>query len=381
MDRTTTMSALRDQALPPPTAAGTGMAEADDYLGIPFQGIVEQSLAGIYIIQDEIFRYVNATFAGIIGYTPAEMRGMHLSRAVPPDTVDEVIRNYHRRVSGEEPSIRFFTKGQHRAGHVVMLEVHGSRLIYQGRPAVVGVGIDISERVRDRQALEQSRQQLQELAAYINTVREEQRARIARELHDVIGGMLTSAKLDLQRLQRRLDQTPRDDDARQITDELLQLTQETIASVREMSELLRPGAMDHLGLAAAVQADLARFAERSGIACRIAPQCIELELTQDRATSVFRIFQEALTNIARHAQASRVEVSLAAEDGWLQLTVGDNGTGMPATSPTGKRIGLIGMAERARELGGTLHIGSPAEGGTRLTLRVPLDEMSKEEAA
>lgn len=380
MERTTTMTAHRDQALP--SAAGTGTAAADDYLGIPFQGIVEQSLAGIYIIQDEVFRYVNATFAGIIGYTPAEMRGMHLSRAVPPDTVDEVIRNYHRRVSGEEPSIRFFTKGQHRAGHVVMLEVHGSRLIYQGRPAVVGVGIDISERVRDRQALEQSRQQLQELAAYINTVREEQRARIARELHDVIGGMLTSAKLDLQRLQRRLDQAPRDDDARQITDDLLQLTQETIASVREMSEMLRPGAMDHLGLAAAVQADLTRFAERSGIACHMAPQCIELELTQERATSVFRIFQEALTNIARHAHASRVDVSLAAQDGWLQLTVSDNGGGMPAASPTGKSIGLIGMAERARELDGTLHIGRPDEGGTRLTLRVPLDEATcKEEAA
>lgn len=379
MERTTT-TAHREEP-PPPTAAGLGPAAADDYLGIPFQGIVEQSLAGIYIIQDEIFRYVNATFAGIIGYTPAEMCGMHLSRAVPPDTVNEVIRNYHRRVSGEEPSIRFFTKGQHRDGHVVMLEVHGSRLIYQGRPAVVGVGIDISERVRDRQALEQSRQQLQELAAYINTVREEQRARIARELHDVIGGMLTSAKLDLQRLQRRLDQAPRDDDARQITDELLQLTQETIASVREMSELLRPGAMDHLGLAAAMQADLARFAERSGIACRIEPQCIELELTQDRATSVFRIFQEALTNIARHAHASRVDVSLAAQEGWLQLTVSDNGGGMPAASPTGKSIGLIGMAERARELGGTLHIGCPDEGGTRLTLRVPLDAAADQEDA
>lgn len=370
-----------------PTAAAGGSfgpdtQEADDYLGIPFQGIVEQSLAGIYIIQDEVFRYVNATFAEIIGYTPAEMRGMHLSRAVPPDTVEEVIRNYHRRVSGVEPSIRFFTKGLHRAGHAVMLEVHGSRLIYQGRPAVVGVGIDVSERVRDRQALEQSRQQLQELAAYINTVLEEQRARIARELHDVVGGMLTSAKLDLQRLQRRLDQTPRDDDARAIAEDLLQLTQETIASVREMSEMLRPGAIDHLGLAAAMQADLARFAERSGIACRIEPQCIELELTQERATSVFRIFQEALTNIARHAHASRVDVSLAAQDGCLQLTVSDNGSGMPAASPTGKSIGLIGMAERARELGGTLHIGSPDEGGTRLTLRVPLDEATcKEEAA
>ncbi len=344
------------------------------FADIPFQGIVEQSLAGMYVIQDEVFRYVNATFAAIIGYTPAEMIGMHLSVCVPPEHLDEVVRNYHRRVSGEEPSIRFITKGQHRAGHTVILDVHGSRLIYQGRPAVVGVGIDISERVRDRQALEQSRKQLQELAAYINTVREEQRSRIARELHDVIGGMLTSAKLDIQRLQRRLDQPQRDDDALAIADDLLQLTQETIASVREMSEMLRPGVMDHLGLAAALQADLDRFAERSGIACALQPASIELDLTQNRATSIFRIFQEALTNIARHAHANRVDVHLQQSDGWLHMTVSDNGTGIAATTPTGKSIGLIGMAERARELGGSVALSQPADGGTRLCLQVPLAE-------
>lgn len=341
---------------------------------VPFQGIVEQSLAGMYVIQDEVFRYVNATFASIIGYTPEEMIGMHLSVAVPPDCLDEVVGNYHRRVSGEVPSIRFITKGLHRDGRTMMLDVHGSRLIFQGRPAVVGVGIDISDRVRDRQELEQSRKQLQELATYINTVREEQRSRIARELHDVIGGMLTSAKLDIQRLQRRLTQNQRDDDALAIADDLLQLTQETITNVREMSEMLRPGAMDHLGLAAALQAELDHFAERSSIACTLNPAFIELELTQNRATIIFRIFQEALTNIARHAQASRVHVHLAALDGWLELTVSDNGTGIATRSPTGKSIGLISMAERARELGGTVSLSQPDSGGTCLRLHVPLTE-------
>lgn len=354
---------------PDPVAAGSS-----PFADIPFEGIVEQSLAGIYVIQDEVFRYVNATFAGIIGYTPAEMLGMHLSVCVPPECLAEVVGNYHRRVSGEEESIRFVTKGLHRDGRAMDLDVHGSRLIYQGRPAVVGVGIDISERVRDRQELEQSRKQLQELAAYLNTVREEQRRHIARELHDVIGGMLTSAKLDIQRLQRRLARQARDDDALGIADDLLQLTQETIASVREMSEMLHPGAIDHLGLVAALQADLSRFGERSGIACSLSPASLELDLTQNRATSIFRIFQEALTNIARHAQASQVRVHLAKHAGWLELTVSDNGNGIAASSPTGKSIGLIGMAERARELGGTLSLSQPEDGGTRLRLHVPLAE-------
>ena len=192
-------------------------------LDIPFRGIVEQSLAGMYVIQDEVFQYVNATFAAMLGYTPEEMTGMHLRHAVYPEMQAETIANFHRRVSGEVPSIRYTTIGWHRNREPVYLEVHGSSVIYRGRPAVVGVGVNITEQRRQQNELAQSRERLRELAAYINTAREEQRARIARELHDVLGGMLTSIKLDIQRISRRSD----DAGSKANVGDLLPLTQES----------------------------------------------------------------------------------------------------------------------------------------------------------
>ena len=234
-------------------------------LDVPFRGIVEQSLAGMYVIQDEVFHYVNATFAAMLGYTPEEMTGMHLRQAVMPKMQEETVANFHRRISGEVPSIRYTTIGRHRSGEPVHLEVHGSSVLYRGRPAVVGVGVNITEQLRQQEALRQSRERLRELAAYINTLREEQRSRIARELHDVVGGMLTSMKLDIQRINRRTD----DPELKAIVADLLHLAQESIDTVRTISEDLRPGALDHLGLGAAMQAMLRQFSERTEVASQL----------------------------------------------------------------------------------------------------------------
>jgi len=337
---------------------------------IPFRGLVEQSLAGIYVIQDEVFQYSNATFAGMFGYSAEELTGMHLKDLVAPDCLQQVVGNYHLRVSGERPSIRFTTRGVHKNGSLVHLEVHGSSLDFRGRPAVVGVGINITEQVRQQEDLQASRERLRELARYINTMREEQRSRIARELHDVVGGILTSMKLDIQRINRRVD----DPEVTGIVDDLLGLVQESIAAVRQISEDLRPGILDHLGLHAALQSALRQFSERTEISATLSPGHFDVELSQSSATAIYRIFQEALTNIARHAKAHRVEVSLAAEDGELHLDIVDDGQGLVHSNRTGKSIGLVGMAERARELGGTLTVGDGANAcGTRISLCIPLE--------
>jgi len=337
---------------------------------IPYQGLVEQSLAGMYVIQDEVFQYVNATFAGMLGYTPEEMVGLRLLDAVAPDALDLTRGNYYLRVSGEVPSIRFITRGKHKDGSIVHMEVHGASLMYRGRPAVVGVGINITEQVRQEEALRASREHLRELASYINTVREEQRARIARELHDVVGGILTSMKLDIQRLARR----SADPQVTEIVADLHSLVQESIAAVRSISEDLRPAVLDHLGLHAALGSSLRQFAERTEIATRLRPEHFDVPLAQSRATTIYRICQEALTNIARHANAASVEVTLRTEGDDLLVDIADDGCGLGKVTPTGKRIGMLGMAERARELGGTLTIGDgPGGCGTRIALRVPLE--------
>lgn len=342
----------------------------DTEFEIPFRGIVEQSLAGMYIIQDEVFQYVNATFAAMLGYTPEEMTGMHLRQAVYPEMQAATIANFHKRISGEVPSIRYTTLGWHRNREPVHLEVHGSSVIYRGRPAVVGVGVNITEQLQQQEALRQSRERLRELAAYINNVREEQRARIARELHDVVGGLLTSMKLDIQRIRRR-NADPAIDE---IVNGLLELAQESIDVVRSISEDLRPGVLDHLGLRAALEGALRQFSERSEVASELQAGEHLPVLPQPLATAVYRICQEALTNIARHAGATRVVLRLAYAAPELRVEIEDNGRGLISLTPTGKSIGLLSMAERAREFGGCLATRPGAAGGTCLSLRLPLEE-------
>jgi PAS domain S-box-containing protein len=344
-----------------------------DISSIPFRGLVEQALAGVYIIQDEVFQYANATWAAMTGHTPEQLIGQPVSRFVPPDDAEEVSARYHRRVSGVEPSMRFVVRGLHRDGSIVFIDVHGMALEFRGRPAVVGVGIEVTEQLERNRQLERSQQQYQELAAYLIAVRERQRSAYAREVHDVLGGLLTSMKLNVGRILRRAAPG----EIREIADDLNGLLQEAINSVREISESLHPQALEYLGLAAAMASYLERFEKRSGVHAAMSPKELALPLDSSRATMVYRIFQEALTNVARHAQATQVEVRLAAEQGMLHLHIEDNGRGMPAAiaeapESAGHCFGLLSMKERARELGGALAIASTEGLGTRIVLRVPL---------
>ena len=177
--------------------------------------------------------------------------------------------------------------------------------------------------------------------------------------------MLTSMKLDIQRINRRTD----DPELKAIIGDLLHLAQESIDTVRTISEDLRPGALDHLGLSAALQAMLRQFSERTEVASQLQADGFEAQLSQARATATYRICQEALTNIARHAGATQVILRLECSGGWLNVEIEDNGRGL-----TGKSIGLVSMAERAREFGGSLASRPGAAGGTCLILRLPMEE-------
>lgn len=335
---------------------------------IPFRAIVEQSLAGIYVLQDECFQYVNTTFAAMLGYTPEEMTGQSLRTVVPPDFRDQVLELYYRRLRGDPPSMRFISRGLHKDGHVVMIEVHGSRMQYRGLPAVVGVGIDVTERLQREEELRQSRAQLQELTAHINSVREEQRAMFARELHDVLGGMLTSMKMDVTRITRRAHTR----ELTEIANGLMELMQETIATVRKISEELRPSVLDHLGLATAIDRELAAFSHRYGVRTQCETNHMPSRMSSRRVTGIYRIFQEALTNIARHSGATHVQVLLNCDEAELHMEIADNGSGFNPAAAHGSPMGILSMRQRASELGGTLALVPGAAGGMRVRLVVPL---------
>ena len=335
---------------------------------LDFQAIIEQSLAGIYVMQDECFVYSNATWAGMVGYTAEELVGVHLRQVVVPDFLDTVLHRYYQRLRGEVHSMRFTTRAVHRDGHTVHIEIHGTRMMFRGRPAVGGVGVDISERVAQDAELRRSREQLQELTAYTSRKLEDQRLSLARDVHDELGGMLTALKMDVTRIARRADTG----ELREMTQGALDLTQKTIEAVKAISESLRPSALDHVGLRVAMARDLEEFSQRSGVQCSLEGDDGALRLPPKRANAVYRIFHEGLTNVARHAQASRVTVSLAQEQEWLVLELRDDGVGFTPSVLDRGSLGLLSMTERAREIGGQLDIASAPGQGARLVMRAPL---------
>lgn len=221
---------------------------------------------------------------------------------------------------------------------------------------------------RADQELRASRRRLQELAAFLETVREEERARIARELHDELGQSLTALRIDLNWLKGRCG------DNGAIRERLagaVEIVENTVDAVRRISGDLRPRMLDDLGLAAAVEYHVEQFAARTGIPCKLQMNRDEFEVDSRTATAVFRAVQEALTNIARHAGAGAVEVRLEERGDVLAVEVGDDGCGIGGPAQP-QSFGLLGMQERIGALGGSLEIDSAPGQGTTIRLSVPL---------
>jgi len=218
--------------------------------------------------------------------------------------------------------------------------------------------------------LTRSREQLRSLAARLQSIREEERSKIAREVHDVLGQALTGIKMDVTWIMARLP-----DDTRLVarTKSLSALIDSTIQMVRRIATDLRPGILDNLGLVAAVEWETGEFQARTGINCRLNTNLRDASIASESATAVFRIFQETLTNVARHAQATAVSVDLGEQEGRIVLQVADNGRGIDLAEVTqSKSVGLLGMRERAAILGGDLVISGAPGQGTSVVLSVPL---------
>jgi len=350
-------------SLPPPQ----GLSFDD----VPFRGIVEQSLAGVYVVLDERFMYANDTFAAMFGYARDEFIGRRMVDCVTPDSVEEVMRNYRKRVSGEVQTIHYFTKGVRKDGQVVHLELHASRVECRGRPALTGVALNVTDRVRAQQELRSSRERLRDLTQHINKTREVERGRLAREVHDVLGGMLTSVKFDLSRIVRRTA-GPGHEELNGIASDLVALVQETIDTARLISDEARPASLDLLGLGAALAQAVQWFGLRHNVKVAMTGADAAQGLPAPAATQIFRIAQEALTNVARHAHAQHVDLHLSRDEEAFVLRLRDDGRGIDHAQRRPGSIGLFSMAERAREIGARLDIASGPSGGTEVCLRLPL---------
>ena len=241
---------------------------------------------------------------------------------------------------------------------------------------VIHIVRDITERKRAEEQLKNSREKLRNLTAHLHSVREEERKHIAREIHDELAQALTALKMDLVWLNKKLpaDQKPLHEKTKLMSD----LIDMTIYSVRRISSELRPMLLDDLGLQAAMEWQAKEFQERTGITCEITFNAHAINLNQDSATMIFRIFQETLTNVVRHSKATTVKASLKETAGTLIMEVRDNGIGITEERISNpKSFGLIGMQERAHLLGARINFYGVKNKQTTVTISMPLDKLRK----
>lgn len=233
-----------------------------------------------------------------------------------------------------------------------------------------GIVLNVTTTQRQKIEIAQSRERLRELSAHHEQVREDERRRISREIHDELGQTLTALKMEIT-LARNSCGDAAPEVARRIAD-MTRLIDSSIDAVRAIAADLRPGVLD-LGFAAAAEWQVQEFARRTGIPCEADLDDADIVLDDTRATALFRILQESLTNVVRHARATRVRVTLRRDDRNVYLSVEDNGVGVTPARGAARTFGLLGMRERATILNGELHVEAPPGGGTRIRVSIPLN--------
>jgi len=257
--------------------------------------------------------------------------------------------------------------GRHRKHLEVLVEDRTAEL----ESANIQLHQEISERKKAEEELKQSQVQLRDLASHLQHIREEERSRVAREIHDELGQALTALKMDVHWLGLRLAT-----DHQVLLDKIKSMSaliDTTVQAVRRISSELRPGLLDDLGLTAAIEWQAHEFCRRAGLQCEIKSEPEDIILDQTRSIALFRIFQEALTNIARHAQATRVEIRLKKNTHCLEMEVRDNGLGIADEQLAASgSFGILGIRERVYSLGGELRISGLDEQGTTVHVILPL---------
>jgi PAS domain S-box-containing protein len=239
-----------------------------------------------------------------------------------------------------------------------------------------GSSTDIEDRKQAEEKLKATTEQLRALSARLQSAREEEGSRIAREIHDQLGAALSSLRWDLEGIAETISESADQSrllELRKKMEAIMGLTDTTLNTVRRIASELRPIGLDALGLSEAIEMQAQQFQERTGI--RIQCDCTleNVDLSQEQSTAAFRIFQEASTNILRHAQATTVNIQMKKEDGEFILTIRDNGRGITPDEKSGQRtLGLLGMRERAHLVGGKIDITGLAGKGTVVTVRIPI---------
>lgn len=325
-------------------------------------------LASISELEGGRFLAVNDSFVALTGYSREEAVGhtaLELNLWPNPEDRRRVMEKLKKeqRVRDFEGSIRL-KNGEKR---VLLLSIEQIEL--DGQICLLHVADDITLRKRAEQAL-------RALSARLHSAREEEGTRIAREIHDELGGALTGLKWDLEKIDNTLNGLADGSQLAEVRNRIGSMTtiiETTINTVRRIAAELRPGVLDDLGLVAAIEWQIEQFQSRSGLKCHLTNNAKEIELDREKATAVFRILQEILTNVLRHAGAANVYVKLGRTKHYFEVEVKDDGRGITESQRLNSRsLGLLGMKERALLVGGDVRVTGKERAGTTVVVRVPL---------
>jgi PAS domain S-box-containing protein len=324
----------------------------------------------IWITDGDRIVFANRASAALFGAATREVLiGRSIYALLAPDSHEPVRRTVAQALADDSPAPALSERIARLDGTVREVVIAVAALPDHGHTAVQMVITDITERAQERRELERSRRELRMLSANMVDAREDERRRIARELHDELGQRLTALKMELASLGAQVRAEVR---ASRVA-AMLEMVDETVASVRRISTDLRPLMLDDLGLNAAIEWLAHSWGARMGIKVDLRLGRSDPDVGDAAAIALYRMVQEALTNIARHAHASQVRIQTRSRGGELLLTVQDNGVGFAEASMYREGShGLMGMRERAYMLGGELEIGNARGGGGRIAVRLPL---------
>jgi PAS domain S-box-containing protein len=341
-----------------------------------FEAVIESAMDAIIAIDEtQCVVLFNAAAEKMFGCGASEAMGRSLDRFIPLRL--RAAHSVHVRAFATT-GVTSRTMG--KFGDLVALRADGREFPIEASISQAEVGGTklCTVILRDITQRKEAEGALRALAARLQRAREEEAIRIARELHDQLGRSLTSIKMDLLLIEKIVSGQPAADGIQVINETvkmMLGAIDDTVHVVRRISTELRPGILDDLGLAAAIEWQANDFQRRSAVSCIVNVTEEDLEVSREQATAFFRIFQEILTNVARHSKAGKIWVHLGAQDGEVVLEVEDDGVGIsPEAVSQSHALGLVGMRERAAIFGGQVEIAGTPGKGTTVIVRMPINE-------
>jgi PAS domain S-box-containing protein len=337
--------------------------------------LVENMNEGI-VMQDEngIITYINEKFLEMRGYTKNEVIGHHVAEFFDENFLKLYQKQLAMRVKGTWTQYETGWKRKNGEKITTIISpqpIYDEKGHFRGSAAVI---TDITERRHVEEELKRSQEVLRKLGRHLQSIREKESKRIAREIHDELGQALTALKMDVSWISQRLPECGKERTKFiEKISSMSKLIDGTILFVQKISAELRPGLLDDLGLVPAIEWLAQDFQKRSGLKCKVDLSCKDLNINPDCSTAIFRAIQEALINVVRHAMATRVSISIREKAGELELTIKDNGKGITeddVLSP--ESLGIIGMRERLYPFEGSLRLQGGEGRGTTLNITIPL---------